>query len=145
MEAQCIILLVEDDTNDAFFMTRALEKLGFTGSVNHVMDVDAAKQFLLGYAVDGSNEGKLVIIADSAVSFQGTGVELLEWVRGRKGGRSIPFVILSGDLCPETTARAHAAGVDFILAKQHDSTDTIQQFREVFLKMPPECRLWLKK
>jgi CheY-like chemotaxis protein len=145
METQFIILLVEDDPNDAFFVTRALEKLGFTGSVSHVTDVDAAKGFLLEYSASGPNEGNLVIIADSAVSCRGTGVDLLEWVRKRKGGRSVPFVILSGELCPKTIDRAHAASVDFILPKLQDSSDTIGQLRKVFLQMPPHCRAWLKE
>lgn len=139
------ILLVEDDANDAFFVTRALEKLGFNGSLRHVLDVDAAKTFLSDYAGGNSFGGTLVVIADSTITCRGTGVDLLEWVRNREEGKTIPFIILSGELCPETTERARCAGVDFILIKHQDSTDTIEQLRKVFLEMPPAFRTWLKK
>jgi DNA-binding response OmpR family regulator len=130
-----VILLVEDDPNDAFFVTRALEKLGFTGTVEHALDIDAAKSYLSKTSNDASSQQVSMVIADSAVSSRGSGVDLLEWMRKKAEYSEIPFIILSGEVSSDTKRRADAAGVDFVLIKHSDSTHTVEQLRRVFLDM----------
>ena len=48
MPERCVILLVEDDENDAFFVKRALTKLGFPGKIHHATDTDEAKRYIRG-------------------------------------------------------------------------------------------------
>src|SRR3954469_20202909 len=44
----CVILLVEDDANDAFFISRALDDLGFNGHLEHVTNTGAARDYVMG-------------------------------------------------------------------------------------------------
>lgn len=126
MAATEVILLVEDDANDAYFFQRALDEIGFKGTLRHVNNTDAAKIFIQ----DGGLPS--LIVADSAVSVTGTGTELLEWMRANQFLKDVPFVILSGGVEPEMRERAEAAGVSRVLTKAANYKTTAVQLREVF-------------
>jgi CheY-like chemotaxis protein len=46
MNSHCVILLVEDDENDSFFVRRTLAKLDLPGKVEHVWDAESARRYL---------------------------------------------------------------------------------------------------
>jgi CheY-like chemotaxis protein len=143
---QCLILLVEDDRNDAFFIARALKDLGFDGRVEHVTDTHAARTYLSGggqYADREKFPTPDIVVSDSILPGHGSGIELLEWMR--KGGFSgTPFVILSGEITPDVRERARAAGVQSLLQKGSSFKETANALREALNQMPAECRQWLK-
>jgi len=140
MKESCVILLVEDDLNDAFFVRRALEMLGFNGRFEHVLDVEMAKTFLTALQPGQSS----VVIADSSVSCRGSGVDLLEWTRNQENTKTIPFFILSGDIQPQLKQRANAAGVSLILTKPPNFADIAEPLRQVLTSLPAHYREWLK-
>jgi CheY-like chemotaxis protein len=144
----CLILLVEDDANDAFFIERALRDLGFNGKLKHLTDTKVARAYVAGQG-DYGDRAKFplpdIVISDSALSGRGSGIELLEWMRKESDAKDVPFVILSGEVTPEVRERAQAAGVELILQKGSNFRDTERALREALLKMPEECRGWLKK
>ncbi len=147
MPNACTILLVEDDQNDAFFVTRALKEIGFDGNLIHFENTSEAKSYLLGEGAYSDRERHPVpqlIVADSAVSIRDSGVELLEWIRQEQTVKSIPFIILSGGVSEETRQRAEAAGVRQIVTKGNNFRDLIPGLRSILLEFPPECREWLK-
>lgn len=121
-----MILLVEDDSNDAFFLERALDEIGYEGKLHHVTNTAAAKSFIKGGGAPA------LVISDSMISPNGTGTELLEWIRANNFLKGVPFVILSGALEPEMQARAEAAGAARFLTKASNFKDTANQLREVF-------------
>ena len=139
MNQPCVILLVEDDANDAFFVSRALKDLGFDGKLEHVTDTDAARAYLQAGAALPQ-----IVISDAALSPRGTGVELLEWMRQQRSLSKIPFVILSGEVSPDVRERATAAGAESVLRKGSSFTETVNSLREVLGHLPPDCRTWLK-
>lgn len=144
---QCVILLVEDDENDAFFISRALKELGFDGQLKHFTDTDLARSYIAGAGEFGNRDkhpAPDVVISDSALSGRGSGIDLLEWVRKEPASKDTPFVILSGEVRPEARARAEAAGVQLILQKGSNFRDTAKALREAILEMPENCRRWLK-
>ena len=144
---QCVILLVEDDANDAFFVERALVDLGFDGKVEHVTDTQLARAYVAGEGKFTNRESfpfPDIVISDSALSGRGSGIELLEWMRKEPKTKEVPFVILSGDINPQIRQRAEDAGVELILQKGSNFHDTARSLREALLKMPERCRPWLK-
>jgi CheY-like chemotaxis protein len=139
MANPCVILLVEDDANDAFFVERALKELGFEGELRHVTDADAARGFL----TDAQHLPE-IIVADSALSPTGTGVELLESVRANGAWGKIPFIVLSGGMTETMRQRATEAGATAVLTKASALKDTTKQLREILQHLPDHCRQWLK-
>lgn len=147
MPERCVILLVEDDENDAFFVKRALTKLGFPGKIHHATDTDEAKRYMGGDAPYTDREKfpqPEIIVADSAVTVRDSGVEFLEWVRGHRNIANIPFIIFSGGVSEETRKRAEAAGVRKILTKASSPEDLLLRMRQVLLEFPRHCGEWLK-
>jgi CheY-like chemotaxis protein len=143
---QCVILLVEDDANDAFFVARALKDLGFDGKLEHVTDTRVARDYILGADAFADREAfpaPDMVISDSALSGRGSGIDLLEWIRNDPTAKDTPFVILSGEVRPEVRARAEAAGVQLIIQKGSNFRDTARVLREALLQMPESCRPWL--
>lgn len=144
----CLILLVEDDANDAFFIERALKDLGFNGKLEHLTDTKIARAYVSGegkYSDRAQHPFPDIVISDSALSGRGSGIELLEWMRSDPAAKKVPFVILSGEVSPEVRQRAQAAGVELVLQKGSNFRDTERALREALLKMPDACRPWLKK
>lgn len=144
---ECLILLVEDDPNDAFFISRALKEIGFRGRLEHVTDTKTARAYVAG-AEQYSDRAQFptpdIVVSDSILPGRGSGIELLEWMRQQNFG-GIPFVILSGEVTPEVRARASAAGVQSLLQKGSNLRETTHALREAIKQMPAECRPWLKE
>jgi DNA-binding response OmpR family regulator len=142
MNQQPLILLVEDDENDAYFIERALRELGFAGTLQRMSRTEDAKSFLRAQSAPADSPN--LIIADSSVTIRDSGVELLEWLRREKLSADVPFVILSGGLANETRLRAEAAGVRRIVAKGSNYKELLPRLREVLEELPIESRQWLK-
>ncbi len=143
MPKNCTLLLVEDDENDAFFIKRALKKLGFTGTLLHFTATEDAKFHLRASKPGEKRPLPHLIIADSAVSIRDSGVEFLEWVRRESVIPKVPFIILSGGVSAETQQRAEAAGIRKILNKGAGHSEMLARLRSVLEELPPECREWL--
>ena len=144
---QCVILLVEDDSNDAFFISRALTELGFDGRVEHVTATQTARDYLSGAGEYGDREKYPhpdIVVSDSILPGRGSGIELLEWMR-KQNFKETPFIILSGEITPDVKQRATSAGVRQLLRKGSNFRDTRQALQQALLQMPPECRPWLKE
>jgi CheY-like chemotaxis protein len=140
----CVILLVEDDANDAFFVARALKELGFNGKLEHVADTEAARAYLNGQSPFVNRHLPEIVVSDASLSPRGTGVELLEWMRQEQSLGEIPFIILSGEVSPEIRDRANSAGVQAVLRKGSTYKETVESLREVIHRLPEACRRWLK-
>jgi CheY-like chemotaxis protein len=143
----CVILLVEDDANDAFFVTRALKDLGFSGTLEHVTDTFKAREYLTGEGAFSDREKyplPEIVISDASLPGRGSGIELLEWMRRDPALADAPFIMLSGEITTDVRERAHAAGVRLLLRKGSNFRDTAAALREALLQMPDRCRSWLK-
>ncbi|HEY6226582.1 MAG TPA: response regulator [Verrucomicrobiae bacterium] len=143
---QCVILLVEDDSNDAFFIARALTELGFNGHVEHVTATQIARDYLSGagkYTDREKYPHPDIVVSDSILPGHGSGIELLEWMR-KQNFKETPFIILSGEITPDVKQRATSAGVKQLLRKGSNFRETQQALRQALLEMPAECRPWFK-
>ena len=104
-----VILLVEDDENDAFFMQRAMAKTGLEYPVQVVMDGQEALDYLSGSG-KFSERAKYplphCIFLDLKLPFV-HGFEVLKWIREQPALReTIVFILTSS---PEERDRERAA------------------------------------
>ena len=147
MNSHCVILLVEDDENDAFFVRRTLAKLEFPGKVEHVWDAESARRYLTGAKPFQDREHfplPDLIITDSSLLERNSGVEFLEWVRDQLLFADVPLVLYSGALSPDQRERAEKAGVTAILTKGPNAVTMKEDMLEILSHLPPGFREWLK-
>src|SRR3954463_4863494 len=133
MEGPKVILLIEDDYNDVFFVSRALDQLNFAGKLQRVCDVEEAKAYLMGSnSFHDRQQFPLpdVIISDSATA-RGSAVELREWIKVKTSYEKVPFVILSGGISIETRQRAGLAGIHLIFEKVIDLRGATDQMKVI--------------
>jgi len=147
MNSHCVILLVEDDENDAFFVRRTLAKMDFPGRVEHVWDAESARRYLTGAKPFQDREHfplPDLIITDSSLLERNSGVEFLEWVRDQLVFADVPLVLYSGALSPDQRERAEKAGVTAILTKGPDAATMKEHMLEILSHLHPSFREWLK-
>jgi CheY-like chemotaxis protein len=131
-----LILLVEDDENDVFFMERAMAKANLDSPIHVARDGQEALDYLAGngrYADRSSYPLPRCIFLDLKLPFI-NGFEILEWIRNQPNLAHISVLILTSS--PEECDRERAGqlGAKAYLVKP----PTPQMLREA-LKSFPEC------
>lgn len=107
-----LILLVEDDDNDVFFMRRALQKAEFTNPMNVANNGQEAIDYLSG-AGKFSDRNKFplpsIVFLDLKMPFL-DGFEVLAWIRSQSALDKIPVVVLTSSSEERDRQRATALG-----------------------------------
>jgi CheY-like chemotaxis protein len=134
--SECLVLLVEDDTNDVFFFERVLKKLGFAGTLVHKTNPTEAWIYL-----KESAQAPDLVVCDGMWREDG-GKDLVEWMRVHPRFKHIPFVIYSGVKVPFEEA-LRAAGVTVVLQKSADMATMAECLRPALELLPQRCRPWL--
>src|SRR5262245_12834582 len=108
-----IVLLVEDDPNDAFLARTALRESGAFHQVIHLSDGDEAIRYLNGdppyndrdnYPLPG------LVLLDLKMP-KLTGFDVLAWLqRHSRLAAQIPVVVLTGSIYPEDMKKAQELG-----------------------------------
>src|SRR3954466_1946963 len=91
------ILLVEDNSDDVFFMKRALKAAGIVNPLEVVMTGQAAIDYLSGegpYADRKAHPLPVLILLDLKLPVK-NGHEVLEWLRGNPSLATMVAIILS--------------------------------------------------
>jgi CheY-like chemotaxis protein len=113
------ILLVEDDENDAFFLTRALKRAGTPNAIQRVGDGRSAMEYLQGigrfedrsrYPLPG------LVLLDLKLPHL-MGLDVLKWIRGQEQFTSTPVVVFSASDYPDDIANSQRHGADAYLVK----------------------------
>ena len=92
-----VVLYVDDSKDDAFFFGRALKKISPATEWRHLFDTHEAKCYLLG---EGAFSDRArypfpqVIVSDVKLP-DGTGVELLRWIRSQTAWKDLPFCLFT--------------------------------------------------
>jgi len=113
------ILFAEDDENDVFFMQRAFAEAGLPHTLHVVSDGQEAIDYLSGeekYTNRKQYPLPSLLILDLKMPRR-TGMEVLEWIRGRPELRSLPVIILSSTAHRHDVERAYALGANAFVAK----------------------------
>jgi two-component system response regulator len=127
-----MVLLVEDDSNDAELILRILRQQVPAGSIRHVSDGDAAIELLRHW--DG--EPLQLILLDLHLPTV-SGLDVLKQLRSANETRHVPVVVMSGSSDADDVARSYDLGANSFLSK----TDRAAQFEETIRQIAP---YWLE-
>jgi CheY-like chemotaxis protein len=120
MDEDFVILLAEDDVNDALLVERALSRAGIHNPIMVVRDGQEAIDYLEGQGpfADRKNFPLPTLALLDIKMPKKNGLEVLEWVR-RSGGRLklLPVIIMSSSSIQEDIDRAYQLGVNAYLVK----------------------------
>jgi CheY-like chemotaxis protein len=117
-----VILLVEDDPDDAFMTRRALEKNNLCNELVIVRDGEQALDYLFG---TGSYEGRdttvmpQVILLDLGLP-KVDGLEVLERVRSDERTRRLPVVVLTSSAEDRDRVESYVRGANSFVRKPVD-------------------------
>jgi CheY-like chemotaxis protein len=107
-----LILLVEDDENDALIAKRALHKAGVACPVTHLRDGEQAINYLSGYPPHedrGLHPLPSLILLDLKMP-KFTGFDVLTWLQSKPDLAKIPVIVLTGSIHPEDRKEAQRLG-----------------------------------
>jgi DNA-binding response OmpR family regulator len=114
-----VILLVEDNTNDVMLLKRAFNKAGARGTLQAVIDGDAAVAYLAGEGIYADRERYPVphlLLLDLKLPRR-SGHEVLGWLRTREELKRIPVIMLTSSREREDIDRAYDLGANSYLVK----------------------------
>ncbi|HLY98069.1 MAG TPA: response regulator [Candidatus Angelobacter sp.] len=120
-----IILLVEDEPDDARLLMRAFQRAGVQNHVRHLTRGDTALAYLQGLPPwDNRSENPLPILMILDLKLPGmTGLELLCWLRQQRQLRRIPVLVFTGEKDQSYMGPAYDAGANSYLRKPADSAE----------------------
>ena len=120
MDEDFVILLAEDDVNDALLVERALFRADIRNPVMVVRDGQEAINYLEGKGpfADRKNFPLPTLALLDIKMPKKNGLEVLEWVRHSGGGlKLLPVIIMSSSSIQEDIDRAYQLGVNAYLVK----------------------------
>jgi CheY-like chemotaxis protein len=141
MDAQRLILLIEDDSADALLINRALEKTGLDFKLTRIKHGEDAIAYLSGAAPfgdRGAHPFPAVILLDIKLPRR-SGFEVLEWIRSQEAdvGR-VPVVMLTSSRHAVDINRAYDLRANGYLTKP----DTARQLQEMLADFKKYWLAW---
>ena len=120
------ILVVEDDANDSFMLTRQLEKAQIDDSVTVVEDGLKALEFLARV-----QQLPLAVFLDLRLPGL-SGIEVLEKIRRDSRLKELPVIIMTGTGDPHDIDKCKSLGVTAFLEKPVGLSDFIKTVAHLF-------------
>lgn len=124
-----LIVYVEDNPDDAFFVSRALEQARHSGEFRHLSTIPAAKDYFASLKrVPGLVLVDLHIGADSSK-------DLISFLRGLEPFQKVPIVTLSGSYVYDDLDKSYETGANLFMVKPQDLkgwTGMILRLRDYF-------------
>ena len=114
-----LILLVEDDINDALLLRRAFAKAAIENTIVQLDDGDAAVAYLSGtgeYADRDRYPLPCLMLLDLKLPRR-SGLEVLEWMQAQPGLKRIPVVVLTSSQQAKDINCAYDLGANSYLVK----------------------------
>jgi CheY-like chemotaxis protein len=122
-----VVLVAEDDTDDAFFLHRAFQKAGVSTTLKFVQDGQEAIDYLSG---EGEFTDRVayplpdLLLVDLKMP-RINGFQVLEWVRQQPGLKLLPVIIFSSSNEGKDIDHAYDLGANAYLLKPHCAEDLI--------------------
>ena len=120
-----IILLVEDDDNDVFFMKRAMKLAGISNPLHVASDGRQAIQYL-GGSGEHSNRAKFplpcLVLLDLKLPHV-MGLDVLKWIREQPELKNVIVLVFTSSKLPPDISRAYALGANSYLVKPSSSAE----------------------
>lgn len=114
---------MEDNPNDIFFVEKALRKLAPRVELDFARDGDAAVEYL-------SRTRPSHVLLDLKLPRR-TGLQVLEWIRGREDLAALPVVILTSSNETSDSKRSLELGVDSYRVKPVSYAELVRLLRAV--------------
>lgn len=114
-----LILLVEDDANDALLLKRAFAKAQVGSLLVHLEDGEAAVAYLDGNGIYADRERyplPCLVLLDLKLPRR-SGLEVLDWMQTQTGLNRIPVVVLTSSQQSTDINRAYDLGANSYLVK----------------------------
>ena len=130
-----VILVADDDENDAFFIERALKEAEVTNPLRRVRDGEEAIAYLKGQGGYGDREKfplPDLMLLDLKMPRK-DGFEVLEWVRRQPGLKRLPVIIMSSSREDSDINRAYDLGANTYLVKPGKSETLLDMARAIKL------------
>ena len=125
------ILLVEDDTNDVFFMKRAMKLAGMLNPVQVASDGRQAINYLDG-AGEYSDRRKFplpcLVLLDLKLPHV-MGLDVLRWIREQPDLRTVIVLVFTASKLPPDISKAYFFGANSYLVKPSKPDELIQMVR----------------
>ncbi|MES2875464.1 MAG: response regulator [Bacteroidota bacterium] len=139
------ILFIEDSPADAMLTIRALAKSGLTNKLHHVIDGEAALDFIYckgAYASAPKRERLKLILLDLKMP-KVSGMQVLEKIKSDPNMSHIPVVILTSSKEDPDIKKCYALGANSYIVKPVESDNFFLALKELglywmILNQPPQ-------
>jgi CheY-like chemotaxis protein len=135
-----LILLVEDDPNDAHITQKFLRRAGITHPIVHVHDGWEAINYLAGEAPYNDRLAcplPALILLDLKLP-KYNGFDVLAWLQSRPEFAKLPVVVLTGSVYPEDRQRATELGAIGFEIKPVNSAEFTAIANNIRPHLPPD-------
>lgn len=116
------ILLVEDNTDDAFFMQRAFEAAGVENTVTIATDGEEAIGYFSTPGVADVMNRPCLMLLDLKLPYR-SGFDVLEFIRGHRDFRTLTIVVLTSSSETSDINRAMELGANAYVVKPSAYTE----------------------
>jgi CheY-like chemotaxis protein len=134
LKPNCSILLVEDDENDQYFVSRAFAEAAVPAHLDVVSDGQSAIDFLLG-AVDRitthESTAPCIVLLDLNLPLK-SGHEVLRWIRQESPWKTMIVIVLTSSTSEDDMHRAYSSGANAYVIKPANPSG-LREFAE-FIK-----------
>jgi CheY-like chemotaxis protein len=132
MKQNCSILLVEDDANDQYFVSRAFRQMAIPARIDMVSDGQSAIDFLNSMpdrtaTPDNANPG--IVLLDLNLPFK-SGLEVLKWIRQESPWKTIVVIVLTSSTSEQDMQQAYASGANAYVIKPADPSQ-LREFAQL--------------
>jgi CheY-like chemotaxis protein len=114
-----VILLVEDDRNDVFFVRRAFQKAAVSTVLHVASDGQEAMDYIAGHGrfADRNQFPRPSLVLLDLKMPHVDGFELLEWLQSQPGFNHLPRIVLTSSPIDRDRQRAEELGATRYLVK----------------------------
>jgi CheY-like chemotaxis protein len=128
-----VILCVDDDENDAFFVKRAFQDAGITQPLVVVEDGKTAIDYIAGegpYTDRARHAPPCLILLDLNMPGM-TGIDVLKWIRSTPRVCTLPVIVLTSSNQDSDINRAYVLGANGYLTKPSRIEDFVTMARAI--------------
>lgn len=118
------ILVVEDDADDRYFITRAFKQAIPEVHLDVVDDGQSAVDFLAGLPGEKADRDSIrprIVLLDLNLPRK-TGLEVLKWMRGQAAWKTVVVIVLTSSTSEDDMRQAYAIGANAYTIKPTDAT-----------------------
>lgn len=130
------IILVEDNSDDAFLMQSALESAGVTNPIKIIGDGEEAMEYFAGREVRDETQRPRLVLLDVKMPFR-SGLDVLAAIRQSPDIRTLTVVMLTSSTEPSDISRALELGANAYVVKPaafNDLNQLTAAIRDFWLK-----------